>query len=207
MSTVRVRLDKSELMNAVSGPVMVALEREANRRAKKAVSRANADLFEQFLENEISAEIAAGPEASNTSGLLGGYGNLFTFLGFDEGSHPVQELARFLAKSIEITTIVKDKRRLAVTVIISIPTIEDFDFAELPWATESWIMAIEKGISGLGKYLYSDYEFSASRSEFGIQAKTEIRGGQLNGTPYLSAIIQKVAKKLISEIRKGSGGV
>lgn len=203
----KVRINKTQLMKEIGGAITDKISRDIRIVAEREVAAANAELLERFLTNEITAEIASGPDASNTSGLLGGYGNLFSFLGFDEGANPVQELAHFLAKSIKIKAIVKNKQRVSVSVRIEIPSIEDFDFAELPWATTSWISAIENGISGLGRYLYSDYGFSESRSDNGIQAEAEIRGGQLSGTKYLSAMIEDIAKKLISGIRNASKSV
>ena len=40
------------------------------------------ELVKNFTVHPITVELDAGPRASNTSGALGGYGNLYSFIGF-----------------------------------------------------------------------------------------------------------------------------
>ena len=45
-------------------------------------------LIKNFKADKITIELKAGPTGSNTSGILGGYGNLFSFIGFSAATDP-----------------------------------------------------------------------------------------------------------------------
>ena len=51
--------------------------------------RAKDEMIKDFLSLKVTQEIAGGPGALNMSGTLGGYGNLFSFIGFDMGDNPM----------------------------------------------------------------------------------------------------------------------
>ena len=54
-----------------------------NVAARQRLESIKARMIEEFIDHPVSQEIAAGAGATNSSGTLtGGYGNLFTFIGF-----------------------------------------------------------------------------------------------------------------------------
>lgn len=167
-----------------------------------AINKANRDLLKQFLKHAISQEIAAGPNATNISGTLGGYGNLFSFLGFEQGQKPVDDLADFLANSIDFNIKTTAKN---VIITIKMPSKEEIEqITELPWITKSWVFAIEQGFKGLQHYLYDEEDFEDeeySRSGTGIQVKNKIRTDKFNKTSYMSEILRNVSNSLIRQIK------
>ena len=56
-------------------------------------------MIQQFLMLPVTRELLAGPQARNISGTLGGYGNLFTFIGFESGSDPISPIVSLLEKT------------------------------------------------------------------------------------------------------------
>ena len=69
---------------------------KAFEKAEKKVQVEKSRVIDAFDNHEVTKEIAAGPKASNTSGTLGGYGNLFSFIGFDAGSDPITPVKEVL---------------------------------------------------------------------------------------------------------------
>jgi len=49
-------------------------------------------MIDEFESHPVTIEIDAGENASNSSGTLGGYGNLFSFIGFQDGDDPLKEV-------------------------------------------------------------------------------------------------------------------
>lgn len=157
-----------------------------------AFNKIKREMIDEFRKHPITVEIKAGPYAENTSGTLEGYGNLFSFIGFDEGDNPTNAIEGLLNLSkIERGPDTKDGFMMR----IYIPSKEQI-FAETPlkWATgRSWAEAIERGISGFGQYLNT--EAINSHSGTGIQIETKVRKGKFKNTPYISALLKKYLKK------------
>ena len=63
---------------------------EMRKKVIKTFDRSKNLLFQEFKSHPVTREIEGGPTASNSSGTLGGYGNLFTFIGFPFGSAPTK---------------------------------------------------------------------------------------------------------------------
>ena len=66
------------------------------QRIIAAFEKIKKEMIEEFLAHPVSVEILGGPNAENTSETLGGYGNLFSFIGFNEGDSPLQPIIDFL---------------------------------------------------------------------------------------------------------------
>ena len=124
-------------------------------RVKRMLQKETQQVLNAFNQNAVTREIEAGPNSSNISNTLGGYGNLFTFIGFESGSDPISPIRSLLAKSIQIKAIRKKRNTLALKLTFSVPTLEQIKaVTPSPWSTDSWAEAIERGMSGLGKYLH-----------------------------------------------------
>lgn len=197
-----VKVNTRYVLGVCNGPVMREAKKRMEKIVKTRVMKANAKLLADFLKNDITQEIAAGPTASNISGTLGGKGNLFSFLGFESSSSPIVELIEFLTNCIRVEAISVARNSYSIKVRISMPTVEDMEsFTELPWTNRSWIRAIEGGISGLGAFLYSEHGFDTSRSATGIQANREFSTASLKPQKYLTDILKSISKKLVSDIK------
>jgi hypothetical protein len=139
--------------------------------------------LKEFESHPVTEEIEGGTNASNISGTLGGYGNLYSFLGFSN-SAPTAPV-KFLIKRVVVnkTPIVKN---YGYQFKIIVPSKDEFAaVTKLPWeGGRSWLFDIEKTISGLGAFLYG--RFSASRSGGGIQSKYNYSGRIFKPTKYFT---------------------
>lgn len=129
-------------------------------------------MIQEFEMHPVTIEIDSGPNSSNTSGTLGGYGNLFTFIGFEDGENPLRQVRARLKETILRKTSYKNG---VFDFITTEPTKEElYSMTPLPWISgqRSWMDGIETGLSGLGFYLYKEGKsISKSRSGPAIQLK------------------------------------
>lgn len=175
-------------------------------RIERQFKRETARLLSEFDSHEVTKEIEAGPGARNSSGTLGGYGNLFSFIGFNKGQDPISPIRSLLARSIKIKSIRKKRGQLALILQFSVPTEQEIaDVSPSPWSTASWVEAVEKGMSGLGRYLYSSREgrFSSSRSGNAIEASVEVRGSTSSQpTEYVSKILADMLRNIETSLKR-----
>ena len=162
-------------------------QKEVHRIIEKEFNKIKNQYLQEFLNHPITQEIKGGIDATNTSGTLAGITNLYSFIGFDEGSDPTKPIEDLLEKS---------NYRV---VFYNKPTaVQIFEVTPMPWAVgRSWARGIETGISGLGYYLK---KIKNSRSGFGIQSSTnQVRPGTVfKNTKYISDLINKFSKDLKS---------
>jgi hypothetical protein len=160
----------------------------------KAFEKVKRQMILEFMNHPVTREILGGPNASNESGTLNGYGNLFSFIGFNEGDDPIEVILDLLNNS-EIRSSNTDDSGIMFT--ISIPSKQSiFAATPLPWANgRSWSEAIERGLSGLGYYLNRE-NLNNSKSGTGIQVKSNLRkGAKYKPVKYISALINEYTKK------------
>jgi len=172
----------------------------------KKIEKLKREMIENFLRLPVTKEILAGSTSSNISGTLGGYGNLFTFIGFNEGDRPINPIVQLLSQTNYKVT--RFDQNGAAKLTIEIPSKQDkLGVTPLPWASGiSWAERIEKGMSGLGMYLNTSSK--NSRSGRGIQADNKIRTGKFSNTSYISAFLSKwvkVFEKIDRDISVGRG--
>lgn len=170
-----------------------------NELLTKKFEKMKAQMIKDFLTHPVTKEIMAGPSSSNSSGLLGGYGNLFSFIGFNKGDDPIRPIIDSLNRSL--IKVSRATLRGTISVTIEIPSSKDiFSVTPLPWAPGiSWAQRIEVGMSGLGWYMSKDS--SSSRSTAGIQVDSKLRTSMFSNTKYISLFISKWQKKFL-EIEK-----
>ena len=77
---------------AVKKMVRDIVEKEVEK--EKALFRAD------FESHPVTQELEGEENASNISGTLGGYGNLFSFLGFNQGANPTTPVKLLIQKII-----------------------------------------------------------------------------------------------------------
>ena len=181
-----------ELTAFVVREVVKKNKRAFQQRITVAFDKIRQEMIDEFLSHPISIEIEGGPSAENSSGTLDGYGNLFSFIGFDDGTSPLEPILELLQSTrIELNRETEN----GFLMKIYIPSKEDiFSVTPMPWASgRSWAEGIERGISGFGRYLNIDS--NTSRSGAGIETQSVIRRGKFKNSPYISALINKYAKK------------
>ena len=196
-----------------------------NRFVQKQIENLVKDQFESqkiemiqgFFKDKISQEIK-DPDLGNISKTLGGYGDLFGFIGFFEGSSPIEEVSEILfskteLKSIKIQRIYNRDARgrftsgrsfVNVKVSFSVPDLDDFDETSQKvvrdYSGRNWIKGIEKGISGFNRY--ANYPRGESRR--GVQLGGVIKNPSVsrpklsNYKPrgYVTPLIKEFIKKI-----------
>lgn len=160
---------------------------------------AKRELILEFMEHPVTREIQGGAYAPNFSETLDGYGNLFSFIGFEEGSDPLEEVINILEDSIILTKtpLIKQNGNLVTFTFTSqVPFLKEFEqVTQYPdgWNSGSWIIDIEHNIPNLRYYLSDKAkEFNESRSGPAIQVKTAPRGqASFKRIDYLSTMLAK----------------
>jgi len=190
---MKVEVNRASIFKKVK--VSKGLIREARKQAKDVFEDAKEAYMKEFEKHKITKELEAGPNASNTSGTLGGYGNLFSFMGFNEGTDPVKPVENFLKSFISLKPQGKSRGN-AKEYTVKVPSIEDFDFAKMPWEQgNSWVRAVEVGISGFSYYMHKAHE--ASRAGTGLQMNHKLRSVGSKTTPYMTELLSKFRKRLL----------
>ena len=161
---------------------------------QKEIEKEKALFRADFESHPVTQELDGGENASNISGTLGGYGNLFSFLGFNRGANPTAPVKSLIQKISLAGNVQANNNGFRFKV--NIPSKEDFSaIARLPWeGGRSWLLDIERGISGLGAYLYG--RFNNSRSGSGIQSKYNYSNRSFRNVKYFSEMYSKFLKRL-----------
>jgi hypothetical protein len=186
--TINKKLIQKEIFNnrAVKKMVRDIVQKEVEK--EKA-------LFQQDFETHpVTQELDGGENASNISGTLGGYGNLFSFLGFNQGANPTAAV-KFLIQKITLDRNIQASGN-GFRVRVNVPSKEEFGaVSRLPFeGGRSWLLDIERGISGLGAYLYGS--FASSRSGTGIQSKYNYSNKRFRNVKYFSGMYTKFLRRL-----------
>jgi len=155
------------------------------------------ELIRNFNAHPVSQEIEAGENAANSSGLLGGTGNLFSFIGFDSGMRPVETIKRLLNgirfKSLRRSVKIKGNQ-FSMDARIEWVSMTDVENAsKMPWEPGSWVTGIERGISGLGYYLNMR---GGGRSKGGLQLQKKLATGNFRSTKYLPGMLLEAERIL-----------
>lgn len=161
---------------------------------EKEVQKQKSIFIQEFESHPVTQELDAGENASNISGTLGGYGNLFSFLGFSSGSNPTSLIKMLIQKIFLDKKIQRNGNVFRFN--INIPSKEEFAaISRSPWENgRSWLLDIERSISGLGAYLYG--RFDKSRSGTGIQSKYNYSNRVFKPVQYFEQMYNKFLKKL-----------
>ncbi len=204
---LKTKLDTKALLKKVNFKGTKRFQQAAFREAKKRAAQIKKEVMADFNNHPVTKEIAQGPKGMG-SHLLGGNGNLFGFLGFEQGSKPVMILRDVLRSSFVV-----NRQKMRVTAIknntftvqfdISLPSVSEIDsVTPLPWTTKSWVKGVEKGITNYSKTIFqprkgvgSLYE-SHSRSGVALQTDKSINFIKFTPTPYITEILKKARRKL-----------
>jgi hypothetical protein len=194
-----------------------AIQKEIENLVKSEFESQKAQMIQGFFQDEISREIK-DPELGNISKTLGGYGDLFGFIGFFAGSDPVQEASEVIfgkteLKSIQIERIynrdargrfTSGRRYRNVKISFTSPTLDDFDDTSQrvvrDYSGRNWIKGVEKGISGFNRYA----NYPRGESGRGVELRGAIKNPSVarpeisNYKPrgYVTPLIQEFVKKI-----------
>ena len=172
----------------------------ANRNVQKAKHQAVA----KFNKHPVTLELEEGPHAHNKSRTIIGEGNLFSFIGFSKGSTPTNIVREYLENSSRVyrnSKFVNSVTSQSFQFRVELPSLEKIKrFTPLPWESgRSWVVGVERGISGIGNYMYG--RFLTSRSGTGIQSKSE-NVSIFKKTRYMSEIISEFRARVTGGMMK-----
>jgi hypothetical protein len=179
----------------VSG--LAAFKKKSFQLAGKKLAKEKDSLLKDFDRHPVTLELKGGPNASNISrSLPGGYGNLFSFIGFDQGESPT-EVVRDALETVKMQGRGRKGHsgdKAFYSFRVKYPTLEQVKtVTPMPWeAGLSWLARIEKGISGFGYYMNTAW--SPGRSGKGAQVDNKIRSGGYSPVSYYSGIINRFKK-------------
>ena len=172
------------------------VQQKSDEIVEKKLKIAKEIVLNEFDSHPVTKEIEGGASADNKSNTLDGYGNLFSFIGFEAGADPISSIREFLKNSFKVKK-EKATKSLKKTYFVHSPSLEDFNFAIMPWENKSWVKEIESGISGFNYYLSKMVE--ASRSGTAIQIDNKLRSiGSSKASDYMSEILQNFKKRMQS---------
>lgn len=194
-----------------------AIQKEIEDLIKSEFETQKAQMIQGFFQDDISREIK-NPDLGNISKTLGGYGDLFGFIGFFAGSDPIQEASDVLLNKTQLKSITIERvynrdargrftsgrRYRNVKISFTAPTLDDFDDASQKvvrdYSSRNWIKGVEKGISGFNRYA----NYPRGESGRGVElrgviknpsvARPEISGYRPRG--YVTPLIQEFIKKI-----------
>mgnify|MGYP003640068136 CR=1 FL=1 len=196
----RAGINKNRLRKIIHKQARRQLQKHAQAHALKKIEEAKRIMLNEFNNHPVTKEIEAGPNAANSSGTLGGVGNLFSFIGFRTGDRPIEPVRKLLENSTKLISIKpKAKGQLDFEILIDLPTKEEIASASpVPWAAaRSWVIGIEQGLSGFGEFLV---EPGQGRSGQAIQVKGAIRTGKFKNRKYVSQILSRLHYYLMKSI-------
>jgi hypothetical protein len=204
---VKVRINRQEFARQTSRVRSAKKVKEvAYEEAQKKAEEAKKELIQEFDENRITKELEAGSgNTKNISrtllGLPYGQGSLYGFIGFTDGTNPVEEVRSYLKGSGHVYKTArlqkKGPRAGSYQFKAEVPSMNAIEgLTPMPWeGGRSWTRAIERGISGLSNYMLN--HSAASRSGQGIQSKNRMyQAAMYKPTKYISAMINNYVRIL-----------
>jgi len=194
-----VTIDKKALLNSITtGSNGKITGTQVRQYILPITEEARADLIKDFYNHSITKELQAGPKASNSSGTLGGYGNLFSYIGFDSGDNPTQIIEEIIKQRLNVRVRAIGRGRFRITIDNVVSKEDIFAVTPIPWADgASWAESMEKGMSNLGSFLYKSSGLPESNSGTGLQVSRQLRSTTFKTQPYISKILQDFRKNLI----------
>lgn len=160
-------------------------------------------MMQEFAKHPVTVELS-NENSYNISSTLGGYGNLFGFIGFDKGNDPIGPVEERLRELVELIDISFSNQTSKVKIKFNAPDLDDFgDVAQYDGWREggNWLKGIERGIAGLQLFRTSLGGEEKGRSGLGIQMKGKIKsftGGnsKFSNRKYMTNIINNFKSSL-----------
>ncbi len=197
--------DKGYLEKAIRNSTTVS--KQADVLIKKRIGGLKGVILKEFDRHPVTKELNQGSGGVNISNTLNGVGNLFSFIGFYKGQNVIAPVREVLKSKFGLVGRQGKKRGRkgveAFTYQIAFPSLKSFDLiSRMPWESgNSWVVGIEKGISGFSHYMYlktgeGKELTSKSRSGKGLQSRKTLNVGIFKPTPYITEILANYRKRL-----------
>lgn len=200
------RINTISVKNKLDNMKSQKFQNKANDLFYKTMAAQKQATLEEYISDPITISIGM-EENGGDAGLLGGRGSLYGFIGFENGGeNPAAELGNYLNKSIELKEKVKVPGKLQMKYRISIPSFKDIreNISSPSWmGGESWVEGIERGITGLQRFIYWGNSAESGRSGAGIQAPSnDLRGDSMESRPYISRILNNFLQNIKAKFHK-----
>ena len=197
MATFNTAKFNKEIVKTLGGTEM---RDRARRLAEQKVERAEKEMINHFESHPVTKEIEGGATSSNISRTLGGDGNLFSFIGFMRSSRPIEPLRTYMRRSIRLSKIpvyIKTGNQGVYKFRLRTPQIEKIEaLTPSPWEGRSWTRGIERGISGLGNYIFSRSGGFDTRSQTGMQSEHTVTALAFRPIKYMTSILRTLEEEL-----------
>lgn len=175
------------------------LQNLAYGAAKKKTERLKKEALQEFEKHIVTKEIERGPSGGGSS-LLGGRGNFFGFLGFNQGQQPLEIIRDAFQSHIKVRNTKGRLKKVSDTSFlwefdVDIPTQREiYAVTPMEWSSRSWVKGVEGGITNYAKTIFKDSE--RSRSGVALQTSRNIGFITFRPTPYITPILDKLKKEL-----------
>lgn len=217
MATLNVARLKVQLAKDARGTIKAAATKRVNAIFHQAVDK----MVEEFDEHKVTKEIEGGVGSDNISETLrGGKApeNLFSFIGFKEGSKPTEEIRKRLdpthpaGPKMKFET--KNEQKATWTFRVTAPDRKRI-YAATPfhkWAKGwSWAEQIETHIPNFQRFIarfMPNASDAVSRSKGGTQATRDLRDADYTPPPngYLNTIFNNFIGRIKDATKLGGRG-
>jgi hypothetical protein len=178
-------------------------QEEVSALVEQVFNEKKESMMQEFAKHPVTVELS-NENSYNVSSTLGGYGNLFGFIGFNSGSDPIGPVEEKLRELVELIDVSFSSQASKVQIKFNAPDLDDFgDVAQYDGWREggNWLKGIERGISGLQYFRTSLGQDEKGRSGLGIQMKGNVKsfaGGnsKFNNKKYMTSIINNFKSSL-----------
>lgn len=191
-----------------------AIDRAAVTLVKERFKEEKQAMLDKFQASDVTQEILQGADGDNITETLSAAkvpGNLFAFLGFDNGSENevIQHLHDLIDNNTKLNTTSYRIQQSANIIRYrfvgeTLTPQEIYQATPVNWGDtargRSWVAIVENGTNAFTYYLYKRWE--QGRSLEALQAKTKkgqliiVNQGQFNSTPYTSQIIREFVESV-----------
>ena len=195
---IRKKLDIKQLLKKKLSNSKV-LQNLAYGSAKKKTDALRKEALGEFNKHVVTKELEKGNTGMGST-LLGGRGNFFGFLGFNQGEQPLEIIRDAFENHVKIRNKKGKLKKAGPTSYlwefdISIPSkTEIYAVTPLSWSSRSWVKGVERGITNYAKTIFKDSD--RSRSGVALQSKQNIGFISFSPTPYITPIINNLKKQL-----------
>ena len=95
---MNVKINNNALNKITNQQVGPIVGKKIEKSLIQNVQKAQREMIQELESHPVTKEIESGPNGTNQSGTLGGYGNLFSFIGFERGMSPINPIRKIIKK-------------------------------------------------------------------------------------------------------------